>query len=179
MGNVGRRGLFRTLRSQRESRPSGPKRRRPPGAVPESDFLAGCTACGDCVVACPHNAIHTLAEWVEPGAHTPVMVPENRPCHMCEGFPCAQACPEGVLKVPETPAVKLGEAVIDPTRCLPYIGPECGACAGLCPSGVDALRIKADLPVLDGDACVGCGLCIGACPTRPAAIEMVPLERMT
>lgn len=177
---VTRRGLLRALRPEERStdraRARFPQHRRPPGAIAEAEFLARCTGCGDCVVACPHAAIHTLADWVQPGAHTPVMVPENRPCHMCEGFPCAAACPEGVLIVPEQKAWRLGKVFIDPARCLPFLGPECGACARLCPADVDALRMKADLPVLDEDACIGCGLCIDACPTRPKAIEIVPLD---
>ena len=30
---------------------------RPPGAVPEEEFLAKCTKCGLCVEACPYKAL--------------------------------------------------------------------------------------------------------------------------
>ena len=93
---VSRRGFIRPARRE----PALPIRRRPPGALPEETFLARCTACGDCIKACPHNAIHVLAEWVKPGTGTPVMVPDSRACHMCEGFPCAAACGEGALAQP-------------------------------------------------------------------------------
>ena len=167
---VSRRGFLRTPRRE----PELPARRRPPGAVSEALFLARCTACGDCVKACPKNAIHVLADWVEPGAGTPVMVPESRPCHMCEGFPCAVACPEGALAKPEG-AWTLGVVIIDESTCLPFRGPECGACAGLCPADADALTLRRGRPEINFDRCLGCGLCIEACPVRPSAIEMVPL----
>lgn len=171
--DVSRRGFLR-----RVARPRLPTRRRPPGALrDEHEFLARCTACGDCVVACPKNAVHTLAAHVRPGAGTPVMVPDARACHMCEGFPCAGACTTGALHVPEAPTWKLGTVAIDPTRCLPYLGPECGACAGLCPPGAeDALTLVARTrPKIDPARCVGCGLCIEACPTRPAALTLAPV----
>lgn len=153
-----------------------PKRRRPPGAVPEALFLAGCTQCMQCVEACPHNAIHTLKDSVGLGAGTPVMVPEARACHMCDGFPCAAACPEKVLEVPSAPVWRLGTARIDPQRCLPFRGPECGACAGWCPEGAPALTLRLGKPRIDPAICVGCGLCIPACPTRPGAIDIAPLD---
>jgi len=153
-----------------------PVRRRPPGAVSEALFLAGCTRCMQCVEACPHNAIHTLDVSTALGAGTPVMVPEARACHMCDGFPCAAACPEGVLEVPPGPVWRLGAARIEPQRCLPYRGPECGACAGWCPEGAPALTLRLGKPRIDPAVCVGCGLCIAACPTRPIAIAMEPLD---
>jgi len=175
MAPIGRRGLFRELRSVRSKEAEFPMRRRPPGAVPEAEFLAGCTACMACVEACPPRAIHTLAEGVRPGAGTPVMVPDARPCSMCEGFPCIAACEPAVLIPFEGTSWPLGSVVVDPTHCLPFRGPECGACQGLCPAGVEALRLQRGRPVIDEAQCVGCGLCIEACPTRPAALQLVPL----
>jgi ferredoxin-type protein NapG len=167
---ISRRGFIRPARRE----PVLPIRRRPPGALPEETFLARCTACGDCIKACPHNAIHVLAEWVKPGTGTPVMVPDSRACHMCEGFPCAAACGEGALAQPQGPWF-LGTVSIDIFKCLPFRGPECGACAGLCPSGADALRLRRGRPEIDPERCVGCGLCIEACPVKPSAIKLDPL----
>ena len=42
---------------------------RPPGALPEKDFLAACTRCGQCVQACP-----TPGGWVSSPRQT------DRPC---------------------------------------------------------------------------------------------------
>ena len=152
-----------------------PRRRRPPGAGPEASFLALCTRCGDCVKACPHAAIHTYVPGVAGLAGTPVLVPDTRPCHMCVGFPCAAACETGALEVPATETWPLGSVRVDESRCLAFAGPDCGACASLCPGGVDALELRRGRPAVDEASCVGCGRCIEACPVLPAAIELLPL----
>jgi len=150
--------------------------RRPPGARPEPEFLALCTRCTECADACPHHAV--LAYNDKAGktlAGTPIMRPERRVCEMCEGFPCARACPEGALVVPDASVWWLGAVRIRADRCIAFMGPECGACTGLCPPDAPAMSVIRDKPELDVDACVGCGRCIHACPTTPRAIEMVPL----
>lgn len=150
-------------------------RRRPPGAVDEREFLRACTRCMKCVEACEYKAVHTLAQWVGIGGGTPVMVPDSRPCRLCEAFPCAAACPEGAL-IPPAEGWKLGEVVLDAGACLPYQGPECGACAGLCPSDPAAITLRLGRPQVSADDCTGCGLCIEACPTTPKALRLRPLS---
>lgn len=152
-----------------------PSRLRPPGALAEAQFLDRCTRCGDCADACPHYAVHTLADWVVPGGGTPVLVPDSRPCHLCTDYPCARACAEGALVAPEG-LWKLGHVRLSQARCLPFRGPECGACAGLCPEGVAGLTLKLGRPQIDIEECVGCGRCIEACPTNPPALEHVAPE---
>lgn len=152
-----------------------PARRRPPGAVVEASFLALCTGCGDCVSACPHAAIHTYRESAGVLAGKPVLLPDQRPCLMCEGFPCVVACEEGALMPFEKPTWPLGEVRLVETRCIAFAGPDCGACAALCPTETEALRLVRGRPVIDPEGCVGCGLCIEACPVLPAAIELIPL----
>ncbi|TPV92882.1 MAG: 4Fe-4S dicluster domain-containing protein [Myxococcales bacterium FL481] len=181
-----RRGLLRGV-LEREPAPSPaestrarttpglPPRRRPPGAVAEALFLRQCDGCRDCVTACPHHAVYTLAEHVGIGAGTPVMLPHERACWMCTGFPCAQACPTDALTPPQGETWPLGTVRLVESRCLPFLGPECGACRGLCPAGVEALTIRNNRPVVDAVACVGCGKCIEACPVRPRALELVEL----
>ncbi len=149
--------------------------RRPPGAVTEPLFLQRCTRCGDCVTACPHAAIYTFTEAAGVKAETPVMAPDRAACHLCEGFPCAAACAEAALMMPETPAWPLGTVRIATERCIAFQGPECGACVGLCPSSVVGIRLTRWRPEVITDACVGCGLCIEACPVMPRAIELLPL----
>ena len=153
--------------------------RRPPGALPEARFLLRCNRCHDCIRACPHGAVlqfTTTAGRTLEG--TPVMRPERRACEMCEGFPCAAACKEGALAVPEQPeTVRLGRVRIRTDLCIAYLGPECGACTGLCPEGATGcMRLPGWRPEIDGERCNGCGRCIHACPTAPKAIEMEPLD---
>ena len=104
------------------------------------------------------------------------MAPDKRACHLCEGFPCVAACETGALEMPPTPLWKLGTVRLVRERCLPFMGPECGACAGLCPPAAPALRLALTRPQIDQDTCVGCGRCIEACPTLPKAIELVELD---
>ncbi|MCP3956693.1 MAG: 4Fe-4S dicluster domain-containing protein [bacterium] len=166
-----------------------PIERRPPGAVAEPLFLALCDHCGECVDACPHAAVLVYPDDAGTRARTPVMRPERRPCHLCDGYPCIAACPTGALRaVPRLPPSggtetaqvlsrqtwSLGTVALDTERCFAYSGPECGACVGLCPRGIEAIRLVRWRPELEPEECVGCGLCIEACPMTPAAIAMEP-----
>lgn len=154
---------------------------RPPFAIDELEFMLDCTRCDKCIEACPHDVIFGLAERPEPrAAGTPAMDLLRRGCHMCDDWPCVTACEPAVLKLPQMeaeqsiPAPKLATAKIDRKVCLPYSGPECGACAESCPipgalEWEDRVR-----PVINDDLCTGCALCREACIVNPKAVNIVP-----
>ncbi len=152
---------------------------RPPFAVAEPEFLLGCTRCGKCAEACPHDVIFELPKKMgRQAAGTPAMDLRHRGCHMCADWPCLAACEPEVLKrlgstedSPPTPP-KLAVLQIDESACLPYLGPECGACASACPVR-DALQWEGGVrPVIDQTRCTGCALCREACILDPKAIEI-------
>jgi MauM/NapG family ferredoxin protein len=166
---------------------------RPPGALPEDDFLSTCIRCGRCADACPNRCITAFTEEagaelsMAPGAGqrgTPVIFPRRQACVLCNGAPgehllCTEACPSGALQLTKKSAesvrsnVKMGTAVVDTTLCYSYNGASCGACVRACPFEGTALRAGLwEKPIVDPDACVGCGLCERACVHYPQAIRV-------
>ncbi len=152
---------------------------RPPFAVNELDFLLDCTRCDKCIEACPHDVLFAL-----PAGHglqvagSPAMDLLVRGCHLCRDWPCVKACEPGVLKFPdldpETPpeAARLARVEINTETCLPYLGPECGACAHACPVP-GALEWDGGVrPTINGEICTGCALCREACIVEPKAINV-------
>jgi len=149
---------------------------RPPYALQELDFLMACTRCDKCIEACPHQVIFKLPARL--GAQvmgTPAMDLLNKGCHLCEDWPCVNACEPGALKLheknkdgsPNLPIIARAE--IDTETCLPYSGPECGACEASCPVA-GALKWEMSKPLIDPELCVGCGLCREVCIVDPSAV---------
>ena len=146
---------------------------RPPFAADEPDFLEACTRCDKCIEACAYDVIFKLPETVRNSASgTPAMDLLNRGCHMCSDWPCVAACEPDALSLPEPMAPpKLAIVAIDPKVCLPYLGPECGACAGSCPVP-GALEWQGPKPVINQEICTGCALCREVCIADPKAVSI-------
>ncbi len=144
---------------------------RPPHAVSEAEFLAGCTRCGDCATACPHGAIIDAPIRLTALRGTPVINPASAPCHLCPDTPCVSACEPRVLdrRLP----LKIGLARIIDHACLGVRGQGCSACVERCPVP-GALRLEAGRPVVDPEVCNGCGICAHVCPAPQAAILIIP-----
>lgn len=96
-------------------------RLRPPGAVPEKQFLALCIKCGQCLQVCPYHSIK-LADFANGhGVGTPYIDANERGCYACSAVPCVLACPSGALDHHcEKPAdIHMGIAVLEfPDTCL-------------------------------------------------------------
>jgi ferredoxin len=76
-----------------EKDPACLRKERPPGALPEREFLKKCTGCDACMIACPVNVV--MIEDLE--KRYPVIYPDKDPCIHCQGYPCIQICPTGAL----------------------------------------------------------------------------------
>jgi ferredoxin-type protein NapG len=91
--------------------------------------LKACTGCNDCLLACPHQVIRKAGPELGKGAGTPVIVPEDNPCLLCEDLPCIAACEEGALvPPPEGERASLGLAVVDANACVQLRGEFCDDC---------------------------------------------------
>lgn len=154
---------------------------RPPGAQPEKEFLRRCVKCGECMKVCITNGLQpALLEAGLEGLWTPVLVPKIGYCeYRCTL--CGQVCPTGAIKklsLEEKEKVKIGLAVIDKDRCLPYAhATPCIVCEEVCPTAKKAIwfetitvstregkKLEVKQPHIDMNLCVGCGICETKCP---------------
>jgi ferredoxin len=156
---------------------------RPPGSVPEADFVNTCVSCGKCMKVCPTKGLQPciLEAGIE-GMWTPRLVPRiggcERECNMC-----GQLCPTSAIRklhLEEKTYAKIGTAVINRSRCIAWAHNRvCLICDEVCPyNAVSALSrtvrgVTLLRPFVEERACMGCGLCESRCPTQgPAAIQV-------
>ncbi|HIC88817.1 MAG TPA: 4Fe-4S dicluster domain-containing protein [Anaerolineae bacterium] len=154
---------------------------RPPGALPEEEFLAACIRCGRCVEACPYDTLRLATATNAAAIGTPYLIARETPCYLCQGYDklqCIAACPTGALQpVPSLEEVHMGTAVINKDICIAWQGLVCRACWHACPFAGIAIELdKMGKPIIVEDRCVGCGLCDNACITEPSAITIVPRQ---
>lgn len=164
---------------------SEPRLIRPPGSLPEKDFLTLCQRCGLCMKVCPTNVINpTLAEAGMAGFWTPHLIMIQGYCEYTCTL-CGGVCPTGAIREfsvkekIERPIV-IGSAYVDRGRCLPWSGNgPCIVCEEHCPTspkaiyfrkeivtGPDRKSMPIQLPYMDLKKCVGCGICEYKCPVR-------------
>jgi len=155
---------------------------RPPYAQDELEFLMACTRCLDCLNACPHEVIFALpARLGAQVVNTPALDLRNKGCHLCIDWPCVQVCEPAALKLPDVSAEnqstppRIAFTFIDTRVCLPYSGPECGACANSC-SVAGALLWDGVQPHINPDICTGCARCREACIVEPKAVQIQSLN---
>jgi polyferredoxin len=161
---------------------------RPPGSLPEPEFLARCIKCDECMHICPTNVLQpSMTEAGIEGFWTPVL---NNTIGFCEVncVLCGEACPTGAIgritldqkhgrgEFAGHPIV-LGTAFFDQGRCLPWaMNRPCVVCQEVCPTSPKAIKtnevtvveegreIHLKRPRIDPDLCIGCGICEHECP---------------
>jgi MauM/NapG family ferredoxin protein len=161
---------------------------RPPGALPEDEFLRRCVRCGECMKVCLTNGLQpTLLEAGLEGIWTPRFDFHAGYCQYYCTL-CGQVCPTGALtrlSQEEKARIKIGLAYVDKNRCIPYAqGVECLVCEEHCPTPDKAIKFeqievmtpqgrkRVKRPVVDLKLCIGCGICEYKCPLhdQPAII---------
>lgn len=156
---------------------------RPPGSLPEEEFLDRCIRCHQCIKVCS-----TSGDFLQPaigeagieGFLTPIGSPRSGYCeYNC--VMCTEVCPTGAIHELDRETkqkTKIGLAFIDTDRCLPYYkGQDCIVCEEHCPTPDKAIKFKREEVVLpDGgrkmvkkpyvveELCIGCGICETKCP---------------
>ncbi len=154
---------------------------RPPGALPESQFLSACARCFKCGNACPNGCIqfHGLDAGLGK-AFTPYIKARERACTLCGE--CARVCPTDALTPFEVSregwldGVNMGTARVNKSMCFSFNGRTCGACYRACPLAGTAMKIGIfETPLLQPENCVGCGLCEQVCLHLPQAIRVIPV----
>lgn len=183
-GGLGWTGLTRTWGAHLEDTDSF-RPVRPPGSVPEAEFLQMCIRCGECFKACPNNVLQPegFQQGLE-GLWTPMVVADWAGCESsCNA--CGQVCPTGAIRplsLEVKKATRMGLAIVNQDTCLPFAGAEaCDLCVQECQAaGYNAIEFiqtgtetdDAGLPiegtgllapVVLADKCVGCGLCQTRC----------------
>ena len=183
-GGLGLAGVTKAFGANLED-PNSFRPVRPPGSVPEKEFLEMCIRCGECFKACPNNVLQPegFEQGLE-GLWSPMVVADWAGCESsCNA--CGQVCPTGsirALPLEEKKVARMGLAVVNETTCLPIAGrEECDLCVQECnAAGYNAIEYtqvgtETDddgnpiegtgfrAPVVLPDKCVGCGLCQTRC----------------
>ena len=161
---------------------------RPPGALPEEEFLGACIRCGLCVRDCPYDILKLGQLGDEVVAGTPYFTARTGPCEMCEDIPCIPVCPTNALDhdLTDINDARMGLAVVvDQETCIAFLGLRCEVCFNVCPIRGEAISLDYQhntrsgkhalfIPVVHSEACTGCGLCEKACILDEAAIKVFP-----
>ena len=139
---------------------------RPPWAMTESDFVARCDQCAECINACPSHLIQAGSDGF------PQINFQNGECDFCTA--CARACGTGALAYrddPRQPVWSLAASI--EAECIAYHGVVCRTCGEHC----EALAIRfvhvvgrGSMPQVELERCTGCGACVSACPVKAVRI---------
>ena len=137
---------------------------RPPGALPEKEFLSRCIKCGQCMRICPTNVIHPagLQGGLE-GLWTPVLnfrIGTSGCQFNC--IACGNLCPTAAIRpisiderlgrnrYADNGPIKIGTAFVDRGRCLAWaMDRPCIVCQENCPVSPKAIRTREIFNTID------------------------------
>jgi len=140
---------------------------RPPGALPENEFLSRCIKCGQCMRICPTNVIHPagLEGGIE-GLWTPALnfrIGTSGCQFNC--IACGHLCPTAAIRpirlderlgrnrFADLGPIKIGTAFMDRGRCLPWaMDRPCIVCQENCPVSPKAIRTRQAFNTIDTGA---------------------------
>jgi len=168
---------------------------RPPGSLPEDQFLSACIKCDECIKVCPTNVLQPAGfEAGLEGLWTPIAEYRLGNCLQRCNL-CGEVCPTGAISrfsikdrlgnLDEgVEPIRMGTAFYDKGRCLPYsMDTPCVKCEEFCPTSPKAIwsieiekldrhgkSIMLQQPRVDIDRCIGCGSCEWACPVSEPAV---------
>lgn len=152
---------------------------RPPGALPEGDFLAACIRCGACLRICVTHTLQAsgldggLASWGTP-IHNMRKAGCEQQCNLC-----GKVCPTGAIRalpLIERQHAKIGTAVLMRDRCVAWARDRlCLLCDEACPYNAIVFRPVEGhkRPFVDESCCNGCGMCEAVCPVNGEAAIVV------
>ncbi len=156
----------------------------PPGAQSLDHLKKNCTACHECVSACPNGIIvPATGEYGLDGLLLPVLSYKEQFCGY-ECNICSQVCPNGAikpLKLEEKQLTQIGKAQYTFKNCIVYTDKtDCGACDEHCPTKAITMVPWRDtglsIPKVNKDICIGCGGCEYICPAKVKAMVVIPNE---
>jgi ferredoxin-type protein NapG len=157
---------------------------RPPGAIPEKDYLASCIKCGQCVQVCPVEALVMGDVNAGFGLGVPYLDARTQACDFsCDAVQCVLACPTGSLShdIDKKEQVEMGVAkVVRPDTCLARQGQGFkGQARGADFEGLHRyVEVDRWNPIKVADHHYDleiCDLCVRECPIKDA-IELVPMS---
>lgn len=121
----------------------------------------GCIGFGDCLVACPFNAIKMGQDGLP-------IINYNR-CIGCGN--CVKACPKNLIKIIEKDTKGPISLCSNKSDNRPQIKKDCsygcikcGICVKKCPS--QCIDLSSGIPVIDYSKCTSCKECINSCPDK-------------
>ena len=155
---------------------------RPPGAIPEQDFLTACIRCGACMKVCITNTLQPgLFDCGAAGLFTPKALLRFAACEQTCNL-CGRVCPTQAIRsldLEEKKYARMGTAVILKEKCLVWEQDKaCLICDEQCPYNAIVFKVVDGFrrPFVIENKCNGCGFCEKACPIEGgAAIVVKPL----